>query len=328
MPTARSMRGSATSLTLRRRAAGRRAAHPRRASGRRLRRQGARRSAQIVGDVAPEALNLVLLMVRRGRPRAIGRMVEHFRELLRRHRGISLAEVRTALPLDETQRVAVIDRLHELTGDEIEINEVVDESLIGGITVRIGDRALRRQRAQPPGAAAGAADRRLGDREEDEEQTPMAIRSDEITSIIRSEIKGFDAGADVSRRRHHRRGGRRHRPGLRPVRRPGAGAARLRQRDHGHGLQPRGGDGRRPHPGRLHLPQGGRPGQDDRPHRRGAGRRRPHRPRREPARRADRRQGPDRDDHDPARSSASRRASSSASRSTRRSRPASRPSTR
>jgi F0F1-type ATP synthase delta subunit len=35
--------------------------------------------------------------------------------------------------------LAVMDRLHELTGDEIEINEVVDESLIGGITVRIGD---------------------------------------------------------------------------------------------------------------------------------------------------------------------------------------------
>jgi F-type H+-transporting ATPase subunit delta len=34
----------------------------------------------------------------------------------------------------------VTDRLHDLTGQEIEINEVVDESLIGGITVRIGDR--------------------------------------------------------------------------------------------------------------------------------------------------------------------------------------------
>ena len=67
-------------------------------------------------------------------------MVDHFRELLRRDRGISLAEVRTALPLDESQRISVMDRLHELTGDEIEINEVVDESLIGGITVRIGDR--------------------------------------------------------------------------------------------------------------------------------------------------------------------------------------------
>ncbi len=95
---------------------------------------------RVVGDVMPEALNLVLLMVRRGRPGAIGLMVDHFASLVRRHRGISLAEVRTALPLEESQRVSVMDRLHELTGDEIEINEVVDESLIGGITVRIGDR--------------------------------------------------------------------------------------------------------------------------------------------------------------------------------------------
>ena len=52
------------------------------------------------------------------------------------------------------------------------------------------------------------------------------------------------------------------------------------------------------------------------------------RPRRRPARPAARRQGPDRRDRRPARSSASPRASSSASRSTRRSRPASRRSTR
>jgi F-type H+-transporting ATPase subunit delta len=95
---------------------------------------------RVAGDVSPEALNLVLLMIRRGRPRAIPRMIEHFATLARRERGVSLAEVRTALPLDDTQRGAVMDRLHELTGDEIEINEVVDESLIGGITVRIGDR--------------------------------------------------------------------------------------------------------------------------------------------------------------------------------------------
>jgi F-type H+-transporting ATPase subunit delta len=95
---------------------------------------------RIVGDVAPEALSLVLLMVRRGRARSIDRMVEHFGELLRRHRGISLAEIRTALPLDDEQRAAVRERLHELTGTKIEIDEVVDESLIGGIAVRIGDR--------------------------------------------------------------------------------------------------------------------------------------------------------------------------------------------
>ena len=92
------------------------------------------------GDVSREALALVLLMVRRGRPGAIGRMVEHFGELLRRERGIVLAEVRTALPLDDEQRRAVAARLAELTGDRVEMNETVDESLIGGIAVRIGDR--------------------------------------------------------------------------------------------------------------------------------------------------------------------------------------------
>lgn len=94
---------------------------------------------RVVGDVSAEAMNLVLLMIRRGRPGAIGPMREHFATLLRRHRGVALAEIRTALPLEEAQREAVMQRLHELTGDTIEINEVVDESLIGGITVRIGD---------------------------------------------------------------------------------------------------------------------------------------------------------------------------------------------
>lgn len=92
------------------------------------------------GDIRPEPLSLVLLMVRRGRPRAIERMIEYFGELLRRDRGIALAEVRTALPLDEVQRAAVARRLAELTGERVEMNEMVDESLIGGIAVRIGDR--------------------------------------------------------------------------------------------------------------------------------------------------------------------------------------------
>jgi F-type H+-transporting ATPase subunit delta len=95
---------------------------------------------RVVSGVSDEALNLVLLMVRRGRPGAIGAMVQHFGSLLRRHRGVALAEIRTALPLEDAQREAVTERLREITGQTIEIDEVVDESLIGGITVRIGDR--------------------------------------------------------------------------------------------------------------------------------------------------------------------------------------------
>ncbi|MDQ3691509.1 MAG: ATP synthase F1 subunit delta [Chloroflexota bacterium] len=94
---------------------------------------------RVASGVSPEPLSLALLMVRRGRPGAIDAMVEHFGELVRRERGISLAEVRTALPLDDGQRTAITERLRTLTGDRIEINEVVDESLIGGLSVRIGD---------------------------------------------------------------------------------------------------------------------------------------------------------------------------------------------
>ena len=91
-------------------------------------------------DVRSEAMNLILLMVRRGRPGQIPRMIDRFGELLRTERGIALAEVWTARELEPQQRAAVEDRLQELTGHRIEMNEIVDESLIGGIAVRIGDR--------------------------------------------------------------------------------------------------------------------------------------------------------------------------------------------
>ena len=89
--------------------------------------------------VAAGPLRLVLLMIRRGRPRAIDAMVEHFGALLRRERGISRADLRSALPLEESQRTAITARLSELTGTEIELHEQVDPALIGGIAVRIGD---------------------------------------------------------------------------------------------------------------------------------------------------------------------------------------------
>jgi len=95
---------------------------------------------QVVSGLSPEPLSLALLMIRRGRPGAIDAMVERFGELVRRERGISLAEVRTARRLDEQQRTAIAERLRTLTGNRIEMKEMVDESLIGGLSVRIGDR--------------------------------------------------------------------------------------------------------------------------------------------------------------------------------------------
>jgi F-type H+-transporting ATPase subunit delta len=95
---------------------------------------------RVLDGIGGEPMSLVLLMVRRGRPGAVVPMIARFEELVRRERGIELAEVRTALPLDDEQRTAIGERLGEITNATIEIRETVDESLIGGISVRIGDR--------------------------------------------------------------------------------------------------------------------------------------------------------------------------------------------
>jgi len=89
--------------------------------------------------VAPPAVNLLLLMVRHGRPGAVEPMIARFSELLRRQRGVALAQVRTALPLHDGQRADVAARLRAITGLQIEMDETVDPDLIGGIAVRIGD---------------------------------------------------------------------------------------------------------------------------------------------------------------------------------------------
>lgn len=93
-----------------------------------------------VTEVASGPMNLVLLMIRRGRPGAIPAMRRHFEELVLRQRGIARAEVRTALPLDEQDRADLERSLEHLAGRQVEFTEVVDPSLIGGVAVRIGDR--------------------------------------------------------------------------------------------------------------------------------------------------------------------------------------------
>ncbi len=92
-----------------------------------------------VTDVGTGPMNLVLLMIRRGRPAAIPRMRQHFEELVRRDRGIARAEVRTALPLGDDERAELEQTVERLAGRQVEITEVVDPGLIGGVAVRIGD---------------------------------------------------------------------------------------------------------------------------------------------------------------------------------------------
>lgn len=50
-----------------------------------------------------------------------------------------VAKVTTAVPLDKAMSEKVIAKVKELTGNEATINNVVDESIIGGFILRVGD---------------------------------------------------------------------------------------------------------------------------------------------------------------------------------------------
>ena len=89
--------------------------------------------------VSPKAQRLVGLLSERGRLEILPAISMEYDGLLKRHRGIVTAIVTSAAPLTKDEMKAIEQRLREMTGAQVEIEPAIDESLIGGLTVRVGD---------------------------------------------------------------------------------------------------------------------------------------------------------------------------------------------
>ena len=95
-----------------------------------------------LGDLNPLALNLVYLLVARGRLSMIGGIADEYQRLLDSYRGIEQAEVITAVPLDDEDRLRLGERLGAVVGKKLVVKPEVDSSLIGGFIARIGGKLL------------------------------------------------------------------------------------------------------------------------------------------------------------------------------------------
>jgi F-type H+-transporting ATPase subunit delta len=102
----------------------------------------ARLLSERLRGINPMALNLVLLLVTRGRLSIIGDIADGYQRLLDSYRGIESAEVTTAVPLDDKDRVKLAEHLGAMVGKKVRLKCEVDPSLIGGIVARIGDKLL------------------------------------------------------------------------------------------------------------------------------------------------------------------------------------------
>ena len=92
--------------------------------------------------VQPAMRNLARLLAERGRIDLLPAVASEYRRLLNRHRGIVPATVTSAAPLTAEETDAIRSRVRRMSGADVELTTEVDPALIGGLTIRVGDRLL------------------------------------------------------------------------------------------------------------------------------------------------------------------------------------------
>jgi len=82
--------------------------------------------------------NFLNVVTKKRRLALLPEIRDRYQALLDEAESIVRAEVRTALPATEAQKQALEARLAAITGGQVRCGYLVDESLVGGMSVRIG----------------------------------------------------------------------------------------------------------------------------------------------------------------------------------------------
>jgi len=93
----------------------------------------------LAGKVPATSVALVRYAVTGGRARDFVGTLDYLVEQTAQARGWRIAHVRSAAPIDDDQQVALRDSLRTLTGGPVELQVEIDESLLSGARIRIGD---------------------------------------------------------------------------------------------------------------------------------------------------------------------------------------------
>lgn len=101
--------------------------------------------AERLVEVNPEALKLVAELVAKGRLTVMGEIADEYQRLVDNYHGIEgaeVAEVTTAIELDDEDKLRLAQRLTSIVGKPVVLKPKVDSSLLGGIIIRVGDKLI------------------------------------------------------------------------------------------------------------------------------------------------------------------------------------------
>ncbi len=96
----------------------------------------------IGGRASSLSVDLVQLVVSQGRSSELSDIARALVKAAAASRDKAVAEVRSAVPLDEETIERLAAALGRATGKSVEVKVVVDESVIGGIVARVGDTVI------------------------------------------------------------------------------------------------------------------------------------------------------------------------------------------
>lgn len=99
--------------------------------------------SELLGAKAsPHTSNIIAFVVQQGRARELTKIIDSLVELAAEERRHAVAEVRSAVPLDEDQQRTLAEAIQSATGRQVDLKVVVDESVIGGLLIRVGDQVF------------------------------------------------------------------------------------------------------------------------------------------------------------------------------------------
>jgi ATP synthase F1 delta subunit len=91
------------------------------------------------GKVHPSTISLIRYVVAGGRARDIVGTLDWLVEQTAKARGWRIARIRSAAPIEEGQRTELSDSLTSLAGAPVELQVIIDEALLSGAVIQIGD---------------------------------------------------------------------------------------------------------------------------------------------------------------------------------------------
>lgn len=94
------------------------------------------------GKVSEPVLNLSYITVDKGREGYLSEISKEFTILSNRKQGIVEAKAFTAVPMSEDELNALEERLSGRFNKRVQLSNLIDESVIGGVLLKIGDKVI------------------------------------------------------------------------------------------------------------------------------------------------------------------------------------------